>query len=71
MFSWILDKPLKNLRVMTIYFGIVSEFLFYMGEQKKGSIQILFDNSALRYAIALSCGRNATSIALNYHIFAT
>ena len=35
------------------------------GVGNKGPIQILYHNSALRYAIALNFGRNTTSIALN------
>ena len=34
-------------------------------QEKKGPIQILYHNSGLRYAIAMNCGRNSTSIALN------
>ena len=34
-------------------------------ELQGGPVQILYHNSALRYAITLNFGRNTTSVALN------
>ena len=44
-------------------------YYYFTGVGKKVPIQILFHNSSLGYAIALNCGRNTTSIALNKENF--